>query len=139
MINNCCGTSGQLDPKCPYKEHRELTRAERSAIKKLVKDLCANYDHEYGCLLLDDNCYMFYGVAYTNTGLCKYFRKAVLPTDALLEAVLTGGGAVETRPCAVCGADFPANGRQAYCSDACANRAQRRQQREYMRKKRDGC
>ena len=31
---------------------RELTRVERSAMKKLVKDLCANFDHEYGCLLL---------------------------------------------------------------------------------------
>jgi len=31
-------------------KYRELTRAERAAIRKLVKDLCANYDHEYGCL-----------------------------------------------------------------------------------------
>ena len=26
---------------------RELTRAERTAIRKLVVDACANYDHEY--------------------------------------------------------------------------------------------
>jgi hypothetical protein len=106
------------------------------AIRKLVKDLCANYDHEYGCLILDDNCYMFYGVAYTNTGMCKYFRKAVLPTDPALEAVLTGGGAVETRPCALCGAEYIASGRKAYCSDACADAAQRKRNREFMRKKR---
>ena len=139
MNNGDCGTSGQLDPKLPPKVHRELTRAERAAIRKLVKDLCANYDHEYGCLLLEDNCYMFYGVAFTNTGMCKYFRNAVLPTDPALENILTGDGSVETRPCAVCGEDFPAYRKQAYCSDACAGKAQRKQQREHMRKKRVGC
>jgi len=118
--------------------HRELTRAERAAIRKLVKDLCANYDHEYGCLLLDGDCYMFYGVAYTNTGMCKYFRNAVLPTEPVLEAVLTGGAAVETRPCALCGEAFPVNGKQAYCSDACADEATKRQQRGYMRERRGG-
>ena len=137
MMNNCdCGTSGQLDPKSPPKEHRELTHSERAAIRKLVKGLCANYDHEYGCLLLGDNCYMFYGVAYTNTGMCKYFRNAVLPTEPALEAVLTGGAAVEMRPCAICGGTFPADGKKAYCSDACEKNALRIQKRDYMRKKR---
>jgi len=115
---------------------RELTRAERAAIRKLVKDLCANYDRDYGCLPLNDECYMFYGVAYTNTGLCKYFRNAVLPTDALLEAVLTGGESVETRLCGICGGTFPVNGKQAYCSDACAAEKKKRQQRGYMRERR---
>ena len=119
-------------------ERRELTRAERAVIRKLVNDLCDNYDRDYGCLLLDDNCYMFYGVAYTNTGLCKYFRDSVLPTDALLEAVLTGGGTVETRPCGICGGAFPVNGKKAYCSDACAGKAHRKRNRENMRKKRGG-
>jgi len=137
MMNNCdCGTSGQSDPKCPVKKHRELTGAERAAIRKLVKSLCANYDHEYGCLLLDDNCYMFYGVAYTKTGMCKYFRKAVLPTDPVMEAILTGNEAIETRPCGVCGAEFIADGKKAYCSDACADRAHRIQKRDSIRKKR---
>jgi len=117
-------------------EHRELTRAERAAIRKLVKDSCANYDHEYGCLPLDDNCYMFYGVAYTNTGMCKYFRESVLPTEPALEAVLTGGGTVETRSCALCGGAFPADGKKAYCSDVCAGEAHRRRNRENMRKNR---
>ena len=142
MNDNHCGTSGQsdpkstLDPKCPVKKHRELTGAERAAIRKLVKSLCANYDHEYGCLLLDDNCYMFYGVAYTNIGMCKYFRRAVLPTDPVMEAMLTGNEAAETRPCGVCGAEFPAHRKQTYCSDACAGAAQRKRNREFMRQKR---
>jgi hypothetical protein len=116
--------------------HRELTRSERSAIKKLVRDLCANYDYEHGCLLLEDNCYMFYGVAYTNTGMCKYFRKAVLPTDPALEAVLTGAEAVEMRPCAVCGTAFVPVTSKAYCTDACAGKARRKQKRDSIRRKR---
>ena len=118
--------------------YREQTRAEHAAIRKLVKDLCANHDHEYGCLLLDGNCYMFYGVAYTNTGLCKYFRDSILPTDPILEATLTGGVTVETRPCGICGRAFPVNGKKAYCSDACAGKAKNRKQRGYMRERRGG-
>jgi len=136
MNDSGFGTSGQSDPKCPLKRHRELTRAERAAIRKLVKDLCANYDHEHGCLLLDDNCYMFYGVAYTNTGMCKYFRNAVLPTDPAMEAMLTGDVPVETRLCSLCGAEFYAEGKKAFCSDACANTAHRKQKRDSIRRKR---
>jgi hypothetical protein len=138
MSDVAAQTSGQVDPKLPPRVHRELTRVERAAIRKLVKGSCANYDHEYGCLLLDDNCYMFYGVAYTNTGMCKYFRNAVLPTDPAIEAILTDGGAVETRFCGICGEAFPADGKQAYCSDVCADEAHRRQKRDFIRKKRGG-
>nr|WP_330370273.1 DUF2116 family Zn-ribbon domain-containing protein [Roseburia inulinivorans] len=38
--------------------------------------------------------------------------------------------------CPVCGGPVPPDRRQAYCSAACAKKAHRRQQREYMRKKR---
>ena len=37
---------------------RELTRDERKGIRKLVTEMCANYDREYGCLPLDCECYM---------------------------------------------------------------------------------
>ena len=114
-------------------ESRELTRPERAAIKKLVTDMCANYDRAYGCLPLDCECYMF-GKWWTGN-FCKYFQKAVLPLDPMLEISLLGG-AVDTRPCAFCGEAFPTNGKKAYCSDACAGKAQRKQQRDYMRQKR---
>lgn len=39
--------------------NRELTSREKSRIRKLVTNLCANYDKEYGCLPLDCDCYMF--------------------------------------------------------------------------------
>jgi len=119
-----------------YTEHRELTHAERTAIKKLVKKSCANYDCKYGCLQLDDACYMFYGVGYTNTGMCKYFRESVLPTDPALENVLTGNTAVKTRSCPICGGTFTADGKKVYCSDACTQEAHRRRNRENMRKTR---
>ena len=68
------------------KTYRELTGKEKRQIKKLVASKCANYDKEYGCLPLDCECYMF-GVCYSCSGLCKWFRKALLPTVPELQAV----------------------------------------------------
>ena len=67
------------------KTYRELTGKEKRQIKKLVVSKCANYDKEYGCLPLDCECYMF-GVCYSCSGLCKWFRKALLPTVPELQA-----------------------------------------------------
>ena len=68
------------------KTYRELTGKEKRQIKKLVVSKCANYDKEYGCLPLDCECYMF-GVCYSCSRLCSYFRKAVLPEDKELQGV----------------------------------------------------
>ena len=38
---------------------RELTRTEKTAIRRLVSKWCANYDRDCGCLPLDCECYMF--------------------------------------------------------------------------------
>jgi len=87
---------------------RELTAAERAAIKSLVIKLCANYDGGYKiCLLLDDTCYMF-GKCWTGGG-CKYFKKAVLPQDPALMNALTGGEPImgNMRSCVLCGEEFP--------------------------------
>lgn len=104
---------------------RELTRQERSVIRSLVIKWCANYSKEYGCLLLDGECYML-GKCWTGA-YCRYFR----------EAVLTSVGPVpETRHCPVCGRAFLRDGRQRYCSPVCAGVALRQQKRDYMRRKR---
>jgi len=116
---------------------RELTRTERKAIQKLVKSECANYSREYGCLQLNDACYML-GKCWTGS-YCKYFRNAVLPLERALEKALTDGGMIEMRMCRYCDEAFPKDGNKAYCSDACTKKSQRRQQREHMRKKRCGC
>ena len=69
---------------------RELTRDERKGIRKLVTEMCANYDREYGCLPLDCECYML-GKCWTGA-YCRYFREAVLPLDPLLAASICEDG-----------------------------------------------
>ena len=115
------------------KTERELTVPERRSIRKLVTGSCANYDRDYGCLPLDCNCYMF-GICYTNSALCSYFRKAVLPEDKELQAVF------EPMPLAICkecGKHFQKNGKHAYCSDKCAAEARRKQTAARVRKHRE--
>ena len=93
---------------------RELTRAERAAIRRLVKRWCANYDPEYGCLPLDCECYMLN--KWWTGAYCRYFREAVLPLAPELARALSGPGhKAELRACAVCGKLFPrrANGPSA--------------------------
>lgn len=114
---------------------RELTRKEKTAIRSLVVTWCANYDREYGCLPLDSDCYML-GKCWTGS-YCRYFRESVLPLDPALEvALMSEGPRPDFKICPVCGGPVPPDRRQAYCSAACAKKAHRRQQREYMRKKR---
>ena len=114
---------------------RELTRKEKTAIRSLVVTWCANYDREYGCLPLDSDCYML-EKCWTGA-LCRYFRESVLPLDPALEAsLMSEGPRPDFKICPVCGGPVPPDRRQAYCSAACAKKAHRRQQREYMRKKR---
>lgn len=117
---------------------RELTRRERTAIRRLVTGLCANYDPEYGCLPLDyGDCYML--VKCWTGAYCKYFQKAVLPLDPVLEADLTGTPAVLfCKTCPVCGAAYLPVTSQTYCSEACRRKgkreADRRRQQRHRRK-----
>lgn len=114
---------------------RELTREEKTAIRRLVTSMCANYDREYGCLPLDCECYML--TKCWTGALCRYFREAVLPLNPALEAAITvEGPPPDFKICPVCGGAVPPDGRQAYCSQRCARAARRKQKREHMRKKR---
>ena len=113
--------------------YRELTGREKQRIKKLVTSLCANYEKEYGCLPLDCNCPML-GICFTNSALCRYFRKSVLPEDAGLEAVFTQ---ISTTHCKQCGKPFPTDGKRVYCSQHCAEEARRKQTAARVRKYRE--
>lgn len=113
--------------------YRELTGREKQRIKKLVLSLCANYDKEYGCLPLDCDCPML-GICFTNSALCRYFRKSVLPEDAGLEAVFTQ---TPTTHCKQCGKPFPTDGKRVYCSQHCAEEACRKQTAARVRKYRE--
>ena len=110
--------------------YRELTGREKQRIKKLVISLCANYDKEYGCLPLDCDCPML-GICFTNSALCRYFRKSVLPEDAGLEVVFTQ---TPTTHCKQCGKPFPTDGKRVYCSQRCAEEARRKQTAARVRK-----
>jgi len=123
-----------MDGKHKKALSRELTKKERAAIRRLVITLCANYDNEYGCLILDGDCYMLN--KWWTGAYCKYFQNAVLPVDPILEATLLGRVSPATERCAVCGASFMASGRQKYCSPACIKTGNRHKSRDRMRKKR---
>ena len=114
------------------KTNRELTFKEKRRVQKLVISLCANYDPEHGCLILDCNCYML-GVRYAGSSLCRCFRDAVLPTEPELQAVF------KSQPltvCKECGKGFPKSGKRAYCSEKCAAEARRKQTAARVRKHR---
>ena len=65
--------------------------------------------------------------------LCKYFRKAVLPAEPLLEVDILG---TRFEKCVSCGAPIIKKGnRKKYC-EKCAQRAYKAQQAEYARRKR---
>ncbi len=115
---------------------RELTRDERAAIRKLVVQMCANYDYKYGCLPLDyGRCYM---LNKSDTGAyCRYFIESVLPNDPELETALTGkSNAAVFKTCAVCGVQFIPKGRKIYCSEECRARGTREKERRKKRKQR---
>ena len=84
-------------------------------------------------LATTSDCYMF-GICYTNSGLCKYFRNCVMPLDTELEALFNH---VPTSVCKQCGRKFPAAGKRAYCSESCAEQARREQTAARVRKYRE--
>lgn len=110
----------------------QMTPKQRQRANALIKRLCANYDGG-NCLLLDDGepCVCVQSISYSL--LCKYFRNAVLSAEPLLEAEILG-----TRPdrCVACGTPITKrNNKKKYC-EKCAEKAYKRQQAEYARKKR---
>ena len=102
-------------------QSRELTKSELRQIRRLVKTKCANYDKEYGCLPLDGECYMFC-IAFNTSGLCKYFKDAVLPLSPELGRVFEGGIKSDSKLCKICGKAFEVCGNKAFCSDVCATK-----------------
>lgn len=109
-----------------------LTPKQRQRANALIKRLCANYDNG-SCLALDDGepCACVQSISYSL--LCKYFRKAVLPPEPLLEADILG---TRFEKCVSCGAPIiKKSNRKKYC-EKCAQRAYKTQQAEYAKRKR---
>ena len=117
--------------------YRELTREELRDMKRLATNMCANFDREQGCLILDGKCYMSYGVAFTCSAICEYYRRAVLPLNLQLKALFSGENIAEhIKSCAVCGKELYAVGNRAKYCKSCARRVHRRQKNESDRKRR---
>ncbi len=112
---------------------RELTSKEKQRIKNLVTKNCANYDKNYGCLLLEGGCYMFTKF-YANDKICKYFRNCLLSLDSELEAVFTDK---PTKTCKLCGKKFSADSKKIYCSELCREEARKRSNAERVRRHRE--
>lgn len=60
----------------------KITPKQTERVNRLVKELCANYDEDGNCILLDDGeahrCVQLislYGI------YCNYFKDTVLPSD----------------------------------------------------------
>ena len=122
----------------PPLEHRpdgspyRMTRAQRKRASSLIRRECCNCDGG-NCLALDDGepCACVQSISYSL--LCKYFRKAVLPAEPLLEADILG---TRFEKCVSCGTPIIQKGnRKKYC-EKCAQRAYKAQQAEYARRKR---
>ena len=113
-----------------------MNSSERATIRKLVTELCANYDSQDKiCLPLDSPCYMLN--KWWTGAYCRYFEKAVLPVDAALESAITGEDtSMRQKICPVCGKAYLPTTSQAYCSDACRVYARRKSERERKRRKR---
>ena len=108
-----------------------MDRTQVRRVRKLIRQLCANYDGG-NCLLLDDGEPCPCPQLITASLICKYFRAAVLPADyELYESILrqhTG------RHCLICGKPICSVSNAAkYCS-SCAVKERRRKEAERKRK-----
>ena len=105
---------------------RDLTRAEKSALRDLILGSpgCANCDRQTGaCLPIECECPEL-NLQFNGASLCTYFKAAVLPENAELEAVFTGRG-TDLKTCPICHRKFrPVANRQKYCP-ACRDKARK--------------
>ena len=110
-------------PRMNYPQYRKA--------RKLTHE-CCNYC-DGNCLLLDDGeeCVCVQSISYSL--LCKYFRRAVLPTNKALYADIYRQ---RTRLCERCGKPFaPGSNRQKYCPE-CGCSIRRKQKADSARRRR---
>ena len=110
--------------------YRELTGREKQRSERVFRACTETSDTK---LVTTSDCPML-GICFTNSALCRYFRKSVLPEDTALEAVFTQ---TPTTHCKQCGKPFPTDGKRVYCSQHCAEEARRKQTAARVRKYRE--
>ena len=112
---------------------KDFNNDERRKVKRLICKYCANYFNGTCCFLDDgDNCPCIQLIS--NHLMCNYFKKAVLPLDAVLERALLGYTSKEV--CALCKKPILITGnKKKYCKE-CAKLRLQIQKAEYQRKHR---
>lgn len=109
-----------------------LTPAQRKCVRKLTRKCCNN---DIGnCLLLDDGETHLCPQAVADILLCRYFRRAILVEDPLLEKSILNPKGI--KHCAICDSAFIGRSNHAkYCPD-CAATVHRKQKARSARKSR---
>ena len=100
------------------------------AARRLVHS-CCNYDSG-NCLLLDDGEECVCPQSITYSLVCRWFRAAVLPLDAVLCAALLYRDRM--KPCAICSSYYVAKSNRAKYCPACAEQERRRKTRDRVRR-----
>ncbi len=104
---------------------RELTAKEKRLIAQSVVNKCANYDRNYAeCLPLDGACYMM-TIGFTDSSLCRYYEKAILPIEDEIANIFWDYGK-SMKSCLICGKSFLVSGNQRYCSTECTSIAKKK-------------
>ena len=110
-----------------------MTPAQHKQAKSLLRRECCSYD-DGNCLEQDDGDAHTCTQCISSSVCCKWFRYAVLPMVAALEAEIFKDR--DIRRCVTCGQAFiPKSNRAKYCPD-CAAKVHRRQKAESERKRR---
>lgn len=114
-------------------EIRRMSDRQKKQVVQLIRRECCNC-YEGNCLLLDDGELEPCPQMLTNSLLCRWFRREVLPIDKALEAEIMGQDGVKT--CEVCGKPFRAvSNRAKYCEE-CSRKVRRKKDAERKRGKR---
>ena len=108
-----------------------LTPDQLRRVKSMVRKQCCNCA-DGCCLVLDDGEPCICPQLISQSIICRWFRRAVLPADPELEAEIYQGDEPDSgmKRCAVCGRPFvPKSNRAKYCA-ACGAQVRRRQKEE---------
>ena len=97
-----------------------LTKKQFKAVKSFITKECTNY-MQGECLPLDIKCPQM----NCKTGLCKYFKKSVLPLDEYLYSEVVKDGQSFTKRCEICGCIFNSAAKNTRFCEQCAKKQRR--------------
>ena len=113
-----------------------MTPAQHCEAKKIIRRLCSNYC-DGNCIRLDKGEEVPCPQMLSASVCCRFFRNVLLkdPEAGTSEAEIFTSAT--RKRCAVCGKSFCAKGNRAKYCTACKVVAQRKQQAEYAKRRRE--